>query len=194
MASAAACPSRAWLERWLLVLLLVSACGAHEVQAAADTELAEYQIKAAFLCKFSQYVEWPHEAVPASLPFVIGVMATAGVADELTLAARGQLVQGRPLQVRRLARAAEAADGLSIVFIARSHLDRAAEALAAVKDRPVLTVTEFDVGSDSGIVNFVVVDDKVRFDVSLPAATRAGLRISARMLAVARSVNGRAVP
>lgn len=202
MTSALACHAPAptlWLERWLVVLLLVGLFG-QEAQAT-EGDLAEYQIKAAFLCKFGQYIEWPAEAVAASgreLPFVIGVMAAAVVADELEQAARGQQVHGRPVQVRRIARAAEAADGPSLVFIARSHLARAAEVLALLRDRPVLTVTESDAanptGNDSAIVNFVVVDDKVRFDISLPAASRAGLRISARLLAVARNVHGKVAP
>jgi hypothetical protein len=96
--------------------------------------------------------------------------------------------------VRHIERAAEAADGPSIVFIARSHMARAGEVLAAVRDRPVLTVTEsdHDLNPDAAIINFVVVEDKVRFDVSLSAAARAGLKISARLLTVARAVAGKA--
>jgi hypothetical protein len=178
------------------MLLLFMVFGAGDAQSA-DAELAEYQIKAAFLCKFGHYVDWPGApgaATSQQLPFVIGVMAAATVADELALAARGQLVQGRPLLVRRIERAAEAADGPSIVFIARSHMARAGEVLAAVRDRPVLTVTEsdHDLNPDAAIINFVVVEDKVRFDVSLSAAARAGLKISARLLTVARAVAGKA--
>jgi hypothetical protein len=70
---------------------------------------------------------------------------------------------------------------------------RAGEVLAAVRDRPVLTVTDGVQGAaDGAIINFVVVDDKVRFDVSLAAAGRAGLRISARLLTVARTVGEKA--
>jgi hypothetical protein len=186
----------AWVDRRWLMLLLFMVFGAADAQSA-DAELAEYQIKAAFLCKFGHYVDWPGApgaATSQQLPFVIGVMAAATVADELALAARGQLVQGRPLLVRRIERAAEAADGPSIVFIARSHMARAGEVLAAVRDRPVLTVTEsdHDLNPDAAIINFVVVEDKVRFDVSLSAAARAGLKISARLLTVARAVAGKA--
>jgi hypothetical protein len=186
----------AGLGRWWLMLLLFAVFGMAKAQSA-DAELAEYQIKAAFLCKFGHYVDWPGAAGASAsqpLPFVIGVMAASGVADELALAARGQLIQGRPLLVRRIERAADAADGPSIIFIARSHMARAGEVLAAVRDRPVLTVTDEVQGAapDSAIINFVVVDDKVRFDVSLAAANRAGLRISARLLTVARTVGEKA--
>jgi hypothetical protein len=83
-------------------------------------------------------------------------------------------------------------DGLHILFVARGPASRLATALAAVKDRPILTVTESEPGAEPGsIVNFVVVDDKVKFDVSLPAAERSSLKVSARLLGVARQVAGR---
>jgi hypothetical protein len=161
----------------------------------ADTASAEYEIKAAYLCKFGHYVEWPSTSTDASQqPLVVGVMASDSVVDEVVLAARGQRVQGRPLLVRRIEMAAEAGDGASIVFIARSHAEWTGQVLAAVADRPVLTVTEAAAkGPESAIIDFVVVNDKVRFDVSLVAANRSGLRISARLLTVARTVMGKAM-
>lgn len=173
--------------------MLLLAC-AWQAARAADVELAEYQIKAAFLCKFGNYVEWPAEATGGTdQPFVIGVMAAPGVADALALAARGQTVHGRPILVRRTERVGELVEGVAIVYIARSHAARSTEVIGVLKDRPVLTVTESDADQPGGgIVNFVVVDDKVKFDISLTAATRSRLRISARLLGVARSVAGRA--
>ena len=92
---------------------------------------------------------------------------------------------------RRLERG-DSVDGLNILFVARTHAERTAEALRAVRDRPVLTVTESDQGlANSAMVNFVIIDNKVRFDVSLVAAERGKLKISARLLGVARQVEGR---
>lgn len=179
----------AWARYWLVLL----ACGWLAARAA-DAEQAEYQIKAAFLCKFGNYIEWPAEA-GAAPDFVIAVMASPAIGDELVLAARGQTVHGRPILVRRTERVAELIEGAAIVYIARSHAARVGEALAVLKDRPVLTVTELaQEQATQGIVNFVVVDDKVKFDISLAAAARSSLRISARLLHVARHVTGRAAP
>jgi hypothetical protein len=179
------------LLRWIAATALVLAA-AHGSSAWSQDQ-NEYSIKAAFLCKFGNYVAWPAgpahaDAAPA---FRIGVLASTEFADELITAARGQTVNGQAIVVRRLERG-DSLDGLSILFIARTHAARTAEALVAVKDRPVLTVTESDQGLASGaIVNFVVVDNKVRFDVSLHAAERSKLKISARLLGVARQVEGR---
>jgi len=181
----------AW-RRALVLAVLMAAAVAAQRGWASEAQEAEYRIKAAFLCKFGNYVEWPD--TPASgvrTPFEFGVMASAEVADEVAAAARGQSANGRPIVVRRLERG-DSLEGLSMVFIARSHAARQAEVLAALKDRPVLTVTESDMGvGGGGMVNFVVVDDKVKFDISLGAAERSRLRISARLLGVARNVVGR---
>ena len=159
--------------------------------AAAGPQASEYQVKAAYLCKFANYVEWP--PAPAGSPqppFVIGLLASQAIVDEMAQVARGLAVDGRAVVVRRL-RAGDGFEGVSIVFIARSDAARVHEALAALQGRPVLTVTEAEPGSDVGsIVNFVVIDDKVRFDIALPPAQRGGLKISARLLAVARVVTG----
>lgn len=171
---------------------LWTAVGAPPAAASASTEAdaAEYQIKAAFLCKFGNFVEWPVEAATTELPFSIGVLGSSMVVEAIETAARGQLVNGRPISVRPLQRG-DALDGLSIVFVARSNSARLAEVMSAVKDKPILTVTELAPGQTAaGMINFVVVDDKVKFDVALPTAARHNLKISARLLGVARVVAG----
>ncbi len=171
-------------------MLLVIA-GAH-CAALADTQLTEYQIKVAFLCKFGNFVEWPlRQAAASDSAFGIGVVASDAVVDELTRAARGQTVNGRPITVRRLARG-DPVDGIGIIFVARTHAGRLEETLGAVKGQPILTVTESDSGTAVGsMVNFVVVDDKVKFDIALQPAEMSNLKISARLLSVARTVIGR---
>ena len=175
------------LLRAVTALLLLSV---HPVWA--DAQADEYQIKAAFLCKFGNYVEWPSQLVSdPTRPFIIGVIASDEVVEELTSAARNQTVAGRSIAVRRLSRG-EPLDGLGIIFIARSHALRLAETLAAAEGKPILTVSESDPrGTVGSMVTFVVIDDKVRFDIALPPVERSNLKISARLLALARVVIGR---
>src|SRR5689334_9682817 len=107
IAIALAAPGRwhrwhAW-RRALVLAVLVAVTMAAQRGWASEAQEAEYRIKAAFLCKFGNYVEWPD--TPASgvqLPFELGVMASAAVADEVLAAARGGSVGGRPIVVRRL--------------------------------------------------------------------------------------------
>lgn len=176
-------------RRRLLLAALGTATG--EVAAADDGAGVEYQVKAAFVCKFGNYVDWPPQALGAAgEPFRIGVLASGVVLEEFHRTAAATSVAGRQVEVRKLARG-EAPAGMHIIFVSRAMSAHAAEVLAAVQGRPVLTITELDAGNDTGMINFVVVEDKVRFDILLPAITQNGLKISVRLLGVARRVEGR---
>jgi len=180
------------------LLLALSALAALGTARAADDGAgdgdAEYQVKAAFVCKFGNYIDWPAPALGAAgEPFRIGVLASGAVAEEFRRMAGAASVAGRPVEVKQLARG-EAPQGLHVVFVSRAMSGHVDEVIAAVQGRPVLTVTELDPGASTGMasmINFVVVDDKVRFDIVLPPATQSGLRISVRLLGVARRVEGR---
>jgi hypothetical protein len=168
---------------WLM-LLVAPLCA-----AAQSERSAEIQIKAAFLYKFGDFVQWP----PASFarpdtPFAIGVMSADEVASALEQLVANRTVHGRPVEVRRLRRG-ESPAGLHVLFIGQSESARLADILATARGHAVLTVTESENAISLGsMINFVAEDRKVRFDVALPPAERGQLKISARLLAVARKV------
>lgn len=175
---------------WLLVAWLFG--HAATAMAQVDATSAEYQIKAAFVCKFGAYVEWPSRAFDRSdSPLVIGVAGDNAVVEAMTRAAAQQAIDGRAIVVRRVQHG-ESLAGLHIVFITRSQAGWLADVLAAAKGLPLLTVTESEqtAGRDS-MINFVVVADKVRFDVTPHLAELNQLKISARLLGVARKVMSR---
>ncbi|HEY8877150.1 MAG TPA: YfiR family protein [Roseateles sp.] len=177
------------LVRCLLLLAMLAAAAA--APARDDDSLVEYQVKAAFVCKFGNYIDWPPPGLGAAgEPFRIGVLASEAVVEEFRRTASAALVAARPVEVRRLSRG-EAPEGVHAIFVSRSMTAQLPALLAAVQGRPVLTVTELDPGAATGMINFVVVDDKVRFDILLPPATQSGLKISVRLLGVARRVEGR---
>ncbi len=174
--------------RWLVALALalaVAAPGAHGQQAS------EPAIKAAFLHKFLGYVEWPAAALPApEAPFVIAVSGGEEVASELERIVQGRNINNRRVVVRRLADGERFASA-HLLFVARG--EPAARAMfRAAQQQGVLAVTESERGLDQGAaISFVVAEDRVGFEVSTEAAERAGLKISSRMLAVARRVVAR---
>lgn len=168
--------------RLLGALALLAASLAHAQQATEST------VKAAFLYKFAGYVEWPAAAFPApDTPVVIGVAGSDEVATELERLVPARTVNGRAVQVRRV-REGDAGRGMHILFIGRA--DGTARALLrAAQQHGALVVTDNERGLDQGAaVNFVPVDDRIGFEVSLEGAERSGLRISSRMLTVARRV------
>jgi hypothetical protein len=174
-----------------LAVLLGGVCQ-QDCWGQIDSQSAEYQIKAAFLYKFSDYIEWPPEAFAGTNgALVIGVLGADVLADELARIVGSRAVGGRPVSVRKL-RPGDAVAGLQVLFIGRSEVNRLADLLGATKGRAVLTVTESaPTVPAASVINFVVIDDKVRFDISLEPAEQGNLKISSRLLSVARKVIGR---
>jgi hypothetical protein len=157
--------------------------------AQTENRPAEVQIKAAFLYKFGDFVQWPPAAFGrADAPFVIGVLAADELAGALEQLVANRSVQGHPVVVRRVRRG-EPLGGLHVLFIGQAEAARLAETLAAARGQAVLTVTESENALAAGsMINFVAEDQRVRFDVALPSAERSQLKISSRLLAVARRV------
>jgi hypothetical protein len=150
----------------------------------ALAQQSEQSVKAAFLYRFAAYVEWP-AAVPTDAPFVIATLGADDVAAELSSMLPGRAVAGRPA-VLRTVKEGESLQGVQMLFIGKRATDPRA-AIRAAHERGILTVTE--VGLEAGgVINFVVAENRVAFEVSLEAAERSGHRISSRMLAVARRV------
>ena len=135
-------------------------------------------------------MEWPSRDGKHAETFVIAALGPDTVTEDLSRAAAGRTVNGRPIVVRKLAKG-DSIDDVAIVFIARSHASALGETLAAARGLPILTVTESDEGASAGgMVNFVVVDDRVRFDIALQSAEHSSLKISGRLLSLARKVTG----
>jgi hypothetical protein len=177
------------LRRALIVVLAVAAplCGAAEESSLA----IQQRIKAAFLYKFAAYVEWPASvfSLPES-PIVIGVAGSDAIARELEQAVLGRKVAGRVVNVHRIARGDAAGECCQILFIGAGERGRTAEMLTQAEGRPVLTVTEVAAQHPKGsIINFLAMEDRIRFDISREAAERNGLQLSSQLLGVARQVD-----
>ncbi len=159
--------------------------------AQRDGPVSEPQVKAAYLHRFLDFVEWPVSAfASAGSPYAIGVAGADALADELEALVASRRPHGRPVVVKRL-RPGDDADGLHVLFIGRAATGRAGSLLAATSGKPVLTVTETDEAFAAGsAICFVTVDKRVRFDVALRPAEEHGLKISSRLLGVARNVTG----
>jgi hypothetical protein len=148
----------------------------------------EHDVKAAFLFNFTKFVTWP--AIPPGQPFRICV-----VADETTTAAVDRAMQNESILDRRtetiIPASAEQARSCQVLFIGHDASGQAAAILTATRALPVLTVGDGpDFLERGGIIQFVVSEGRIRFDVNLAHATRASLSINARMLRVAREVKG----
>jgi hypothetical protein len=149
----------------------------------------EYRLKAAFLYQFPQFVEWPAAAWERATAVQICVLRPSPFGRELESLVAGESLNGRPLTVREVT-ASNGVAGCHVLFVG-SGAQRAAEVLRALDGQPVLTVGEGDRFLDGGgTIALRMVERRVRFEVSVANAQKAGLRISAQLLDLALHVRG----
>jgi hypothetical protein len=184
-------PTVRWLalRRLLLGAALLAACAA-QAQAQSGAAALERSVKAAFIYKFLGYTEFPANAFsdPAA-PLVIGVAGSDDMAAELGRIVTGRSINSRPVVVRPF-RDGDSLGAVQLLFVAGADCTRAARLLRQAPAAPVLLVTECGNGLQAGsIINFKVVEERVRFDVSLDAADRNNIKLSSRLLTVANHVS-----
>ena len=170
---------------WLLLLLTLLCAG---VQAQVPG-LLERQVKAAYLYKFAGFVEWPDGSFARpDAPLVIGVAGADALAEQLEQSVAGHSINGRAVQVKKVRRG-EPLAGLHVLYLGVLDKPVLQEMLAASRSLALLTVSDSDeVYAMGSMINFVMADDKVRFDVALKPVALAHIRISARMLLAAYRV------
>ena len=174
--------------RFAFVLLAVCVASS---RAWAQADAPEYALKAAYLYKLGDYIEWPAAAFASpTSPLVICVDGDDPFGRTLDSSVAGQKVAGRTIQLRRLA-VAERDAGCNVLYVAGSARQPVEQALQAVHGVPVLTVTDAERGTAKGIVHLLVQDKRVRFEIDDQAAAANGLKISSKLFALAVSVKPR---
>jgi hypothetical protein len=172
---------RTWFVMFALLL-------ASRLNLAAQTT-KEYEVKAAFLYNFVQFVEWPTDAfVDAQSPIVIGILGDDPFDASLDEIVRDEKVNNRPLVIQHYQRV-EDIKACQILFISQSENRRLAEIFAALKDRSILTVGDTDgFVKRGGMIRFVTEKNKIRFRINAEAAKAANLTISSKLLRLAEIV------
>ncbi|QOL49454.1 YfiR family protein [Massilia litorea] len=150
---------------------------------------SESVVKAAYLSKLGNYVEWPVRAAPPpNGRIVIGIVGADDVANSLSqMSAVRDPVKGT-IAVRRL-RNGDALDNIHILYLGDGYAVRAGAMIDQAASRSILVVTESDDALSRGsVINFRLLDERIRFDISLESAEKAGLRLSSQLLALAATV------
>ena len=156
--------------------------------AQAPLQPTEAGVKAAYLYRFLAHVDWPPAAFAApDEPLSIGVAGAEDVGEELQRVVAGRQVNGRPVKARAIADDA-AVEGLHVVFIGRA-VRQPERLIERLRGRPVLIVMEGASSLEAGaMLTLVPVDGRIRFEASTLSAERAGLKLGARLLALAERV------
>jgi YfiR/HmsC-like len=185
----------------ITVLICLSLASPADTHGMDPVDSSEYLIKAGFVYNFAKLTEWPvgSFAQPDS-PIVIGILGTDPFGAIIDHVVDNKQINGRGVVVKRLKwgdRLKERQYKLwlndllqcNILYVSSSELPHLDELISIVKGIPILTVGDTPgFAMRGGVINLILDDDKVRFEVNVEAARRANLNISSRLLALARIV------
>jgi len=173
----------------VVVVLFAVASGGGAARAADDANALELAVKATFLFKFQPFVTWPAEAFASpAAPFTLCIVGNHPFGPLLDRVVEGQRALDRDVVVRRLATVSPD-DHCQVLYVGAADPVSAKQLQAPVAGAPVLTVTDSIGDSDAkGMINFVIADNRVRFEIDDAAARRSGLVISSKLLSLALSV------
>jgi hypothetical protein len=159
-----------------------------QVAATAAVPTIEYQVKASFLYNFIQFVEWPDTVFSSPEDSIViavfGEDRLGSALDSLSLAK----AKGHPIKVKRCQSVDDVAPA-HVLFLTNSTQGDAAEILKKVNTNGMLTIgEERDFVKDGGVINFVLKDDRVRFEINLASASDSGLTLSSQLLKLALKI------
>jgi YfiR/HmsC-like len=165
-----------------ILALLVSGADAQE------TKRGEYEVKAAFIYNFLKFVQWPDKAFsenPSTINVCIVGEDPFGSAIKIF---QGEKVSNKTIEINR-PESLHGVKNCQVLFISRSEKERLPQILKAIRGLNILSIGDTDMFEHQGvIINFSLVQDKVRFEIDINAARQAGIRISSKLLSLARAV------
>jgi hypothetical protein len=152
--------------------------------------LAEYEVKAAFLLNFIKYVEWPAARAGTTNDDLVLCIAGENPFGEFLNLLKDKNIRGRKLVIRNTVDQSNLVAS-HIIFIPASEEYRLTALMSAVEGLPILTVSEIPAFAQrGGMINFITVDNKIRFEINLDAAQHVGIQIGSQLLKLARIVKG----
>jgi hypothetical protein len=160
-----------------------------KVAGAQGDSAGEYEIKAAMLYNLMQFVEWPSSAYAAAQsPSVLCVLGWDPFGNSLASLVSDKVVDGHPVKIRHV-KNGEQIRACHVLYVSSSERKHLAQILSNLSGASVLTVGEMSQFAErGGMVQFALEDKQVHFQINVDAASRSGLKISARLLALARVV------
>jgi hypothetical protein len=155
-----------------------------------STEL-EYKVKAAFMQKFTDFVEWPESAINSSPHFVIGIIGNSPIGSYLAKNIGDKKIYGKSVEIKHLTDYTDIRK-CHVLFISFSEKESLSAILANARNRPVLTVGDTAKFSEMGVmINFYREGDYIRFEVNIDEAFDSKLKFSSRLLKLSKIVGGK---
>ncbi|MDE2388014.1 MAG: YfiR family protein [Betaproteobacteria bacterium] len=171
---------------FMVVWLLCSVVSIGYPPDAQADKTAEYTLKGAFLYNFALFTSWPGRTAEN---FNLCIYGRNPFSQDLDLLMKKKSINERKVLIHRID-TVDQLDQCQLVFISQAAIGHLSHIIGAVKDKPVLTVTDSPgAGRQGAVLNMSVIDDKVTFEANLIAARKAGLNLSSQLLRLATEVH-----
>lgn len=178
-----------YLRRTALILipLLLVLVAAPDFNPVYPDEM-EHKLKAAFIQKFIDFVEWPQSSMEYSPSFRIGVLGTSSIAGYLSKGMANKQFQGKPIEVKRLQSYAEIPQ-CHMIFISSSERDSLFGILSMTRKKAILTIGDTAKYADMGVlINLYRQGDYIRFEINIDEVYDSGLKVSSKLLKLSKIV------
>jgi hypothetical protein len=159
------------------------------LHAESQGTFHEYQVKAAFLYNFVKFVEWPKDVFEdPKAPIVIGILGKDHFGTYLDEIVENKTVKGRGFVIRRFDSVGDL-EACHVLFISESEKARISTTLNKLQDWHVLTVSDVKgFPKLGGIINLITEKNRIRFEINVDAAVRAGLKLSSHLLKLGKII------
>lgn len=156
---------------------------------AKQSRPSEYDVEAAYLYNFGRFIQWPPKPqVPPANSFLICILGQDPFGPALKQTIANEFIDGKSVIAKQVSTAGEASD-CHVLFISSSEERRLPQILASLSKSSVLTVSDLPGFMErGGMIEFVLEDSRVRFEVNVDTATRVGLTLSSDLLKLATNV------
>ena len=175
---------------FLIAILAVLSSAGVALPAPGDSGGSlEYRVKAAFIFNFTKFVQWPADSFEDdNTPLILGIIGNDPFGSILEETFEERTAQGRKIVVERFDGIERASD-CHLLFISDSQAKRLQHVFSKLDDLPILTIAEMEFfAQDGGIIGFYIRKNKVKFEINPEAAKSKGLKISSKLLNLARIV------
>jgi hypothetical protein len=180
---------RAFRIAFSIFVVSLIAMAAIPSNMAAQSDVSEYRVKAAFMFQFAQFVTWPEDAFKdAASPINFCTLGTDPFGGALEAALDGKSVGAHPAHVVHLKQRQEASI-CHMLFVGADNANRLAAVLQSLQSSPVVTVGDIDrFAQQGGMIGLVLENNKVRFEINLDAADRGRVKFNARLITLAKNL------
>ena len=177
------------VRQYLALVIMMVVLPRIPVLQAQQPKVSEYQVKATYLYNFGRFVQWPTTVSAAKGDsFPICVIGQDPFGPDLDAILTGEIIDGKAVVAKRVSKPQDAVS-CRILYISSSEESRLKEVLAALDKAEVLTVSDMpDFSRRGGMIQFVLKEGRVRFEINLTSAEAARLIVSADLLKVASNV------